>query len=144
MTAEEPMRRTDLGDLVRTRMEQLGLGLRTLAAACVDQGRPEDGPLWTRGTLDNLIQGRVIKAPTEQQIVALAAALKLPEMAVKRAAGAQFLGLTEHWNADHDTRVLIARIEELDKDGIEELDELAQIVLRRRARQSSGQDSSGK
>lgn len=140
MTAEEPMRRTDLGDLVRTRMEQLGFGLRTLAAACVDRGRPEEGPLWSKGTLDNLVQGRVIKAPTEQQIVALAAALELPEMAVKRAAAAQFFGMTERWNDDHDTRVLVARIEELDKDGIEELDELAQIVLRRRARQSSGQD----
>lgn len=134
MTAEEPMRRTDLGDLVRTRMEELGLGLRKLAAACVDPGHPEDGPLWTRGTLDNLVQGRVIKAPTEAQLYALAAGLDLPETAVKRAAGAQFLGLTEHWNEDHDTRVLIARIEELDKDGIKELDELAQIVLRRRAR----------
>lgn len=140
MTAEETMRRTDLGDLVRTRMEELGLGLRTLAAACVDPERPEAGPLWTRGTLDNLVQGRVIKAPTEPQLLALAGALKMPEMAVKRAAGAQFLGITERWNDRHDTRILIARIEELDKEGVEELDELAQIVFRRQARRSSGQE----
>lgn len=140
MTAEETMRRTDLGDLVRTHMEQLGFGLRTLAAACVDREHPEAGPLWTRGTLENLIKGRVIKAPTEAQLIALASALEMPEMAVKRAAGAQFLGITEHWNDRHDTRVLIARIEELDKEGIAELDELAQIVLRRRAQRSSGQD----
>ena len=139
MTAEETMRRTDLGDLVRTRMEELGFGLRTLAAACVDPHRPDAGPLWTRGTLENLIKGRVIKAPTEVQLIALAGALNLPEMAVKRAAAAQFLGMTERWNENHDTRVLIARIEELDKEGIEELDELAQIVFRRRARQGPGQ-----
>lgn len=139
MTAEETMRRTDLGDLVRTRMEELGFGLRTLAAACVDPQRPDAGPLWTRGTLENLIKGRVIKAPTEVQLIALAGALNLPEMAVKRAAAAQFLGMTERWNENHDTRVLIARIEELDKEGIEELDELAQIVFRRRARQGPGQ-----
>lgn len=140
MTAEETMRRTDLGDLVRTRMDQLGLGLRTLAAACVDPEHPEAGPVWTRGTLENLTKGRVIKGPTERQLIALANAVKLPEMVVKRAAGAQFMGITERWNDRHDTRVLIARIEELDEEGVEELDELAQIVLRRRSRQSSGQD----
>ncbi|MCX5522271.1 XRE family transcriptional regulator [Streptomyces bobili] len=140
MTAEETMRRTDLGDLVRTRMEQLGFGLRTLAAACIDPDDPEAGPLWTRGTLENLTKGRVIKAPTPEQLHALAAGLELPRTAVKRAAAAQFLGLVEHWNENHDTRVLIARIEELDKEGIAELDEIAQIVLRRRARQSSGQE----
>lgn len=139
MTAEETMRRTDLADLVRVRMDKLGLGLRTLAAACIDPEAPDGGPIWTRGTLENLIKGRVIKAPTEAQLRALHAALDLPENAVKRAAGAQFLGMTEHWNGDHDTRVLIARIEELDKEGVEELDELAQIVFRRRARRSSGQ-----
>jgi hypothetical protein len=139
MTAEETMRRTDLGDLVRNRMEELGLGLRTLAAACIDPEDPDSGPLWTRGTIENLAKGRVIKAPTEPQLRALAAGLELPEMAVKRAAAAQFFGMTEHWNNDHDTRVLIARIEELDKEGVEELDELAQIVFRRRARQGSGQ-----
>src|SRR5690348_15427013 len=136
MTAGETMRRTDLGDLVRARMEELGLGLRTLAAASVDPEHPEDGPLWTRGTLENLTKGRVIKAPTEPQLLALAAALDLPEMIVKRAAGAQFLGITERWNDRRDTRILIARIEELDKEGVEELDELAQIVFRRQTRRS--------
>lgn len=139
MTAEETVRRTDLADLVRVRMDELGFGLRTLAAACVDPQQPDSAPLWTRGTLENLAKGRVIKAPTEPQLRALADALRLPETAVKRAAAAQFFGMTEHWNDDHDTRVLIARIEELDKEGVEELDELAQIVLRRRARQGSGQ-----
>jgi hypothetical protein len=140
MAAEEMMERTELSDLARTRMSENGQGLRSLAAACIDPKHPENGPLWTRGTLDNLIKGRVIKAPTEAQLRALAAGLDLPDRAVAQAAGAQFMGITERWNDDHDTRVLIARIEELDKDGVEELNELAQIVFRRRSRQSSGQD----
>lgn len=139
MAAEETMDRTDLSDLVRTRMIENGQSLRLLAAACIDPDNPADGPLWTRGTLENLTKARVIKAPTEAQLRALAAGLNLPQLAVQRAAAAQFFGMTEQWNEDHDTRILIARIEELDKEGIEELGELAQIVFRRRARQSSGQ-----
>lgn len=139
MNAEETMRRTDLADLVRTRMEELGLGLRSLASACLDPQHPDDGPLWTRGTLENLTKGRVIKAPSEEQLRALAAGLRLPEQVVKRAGGAQFMGITEHWIGDHRTRVLIARIEELDEEGVEEVDELAQIVFRRRERRGSGQ-----
>lgn len=140
MTVEETMERTHLSDLVRTRMEENGQGVRTLADACIDPDHPEDGPLWKRGTIENLTKGRVVRSPTEAQLRALAAGLRLPPLAVKRAAAAQFLGMTEHWNEDHDTRILIARIEELDKEGVEELDELAQIVFRRRARQSFGQD----
>jgi hypothetical protein len=139
MTAEETMKRTDLSDLVRTRMDENGQSYRTLAAACIDPKHPEDGPQWVHSTIENLIK-RSIKPPTEAKLRALAAGLNLPEMAVKRAAAAQFFGVTEHWNEDHDTRVLIARIEELDKESVKEVDELAQIVFRRRARESSGQD----
>jgi hypothetical protein len=139
MTAEETMGRTDLSDLVRTRMEENGQSFRTLADACIDPKDPDAGPQWKRTTLDTLTKGRPIKAPTESQLRALAHGLNLPPLAVRRAAAAQFMGLVEHWNDDHDTRILIARIEELDKEGIEELSEIADIVLRRRARQSSGQ-----
>jgi hypothetical protein len=140
MTAEETMARTDLSDLVRTRMLENGQSLRDLADACIDPQRPEDGPLWKRGTIDNLIKGRVIKAPTEAQLRALHVGTGLPLLAVQRAARAQFFGdVAERWNDDHDTRVLIARIEELDKEDIEAVSELVDIVLRRRARQSSGQ-----
>jgi hypothetical protein len=141
MTAEEPMERTELSDLVRTRMEENGQSVRALADACIDLEHPDAGPLWKRGTIDSLSKGRRIKAPSEAQLRALAEGLDLPHQAVVRAAAAQFLGMTmtEHWNSDHDTRILIARIEELDKEGVEELSELAQIVFRRRDRQSSGQ-----
>lgn len=140
MTAEETMERTDLSDLVRTRMEENRQSLRTLADACIDPNHPDDGPLWKRSTIENLTKGRIGRSPTEAQLRALAAGLDLPLLAVQRAAGAQFLGMTERWNDDHDTRILIARIEELDKEEVKELGELAQIVFRRRARKSSGQD----
>jgi hypothetical protein len=139
MTAEEMMERTDLSDLVRERMMENGQSIRDLADATIDPLHPEDGPLWKRSTLDNLTKGRVIKAPTEAQLRALHAGASLPLLAVQRAAAAQFLGMTERWNAGHDARVLIARIEELDKDTLEEVDELVEIVLRRRAPKSSGQ-----
>lgn len=141
MATEEPVDRTDLSDLVRTRMDENGQSLRALADACIDPEDPDAGPLWKRGTLDNLIQGRRIKTPTPAQVRALADALRLPRLAVQRAARAQFFSdVSEQWNDDHDTRVLIARIEELDKEDIAAVSEIVDIVLRRRARQSSGQD----
>jgi hypothetical protein len=139
MAAEETAERTELSELVRTRMTENGQSIRTLADACIDPDDPDAGPLWKRSTIENLTKGRTIKAPTEAQLRALAAGLDLPRPVVTAAAAAQFFGMTEHWNEDHDTRILIARIEELDKEGVEELGELAQIVFRRRARQSSGQ-----
>jgi hypothetical protein len=120
-------------------MEETGQSLRTLADACIDPENRDAGPLWKRSTIDNLSKARPIKPPSEAQLRALAYGLGLPYLAVQRAAAAQFFGMTEQWNDDHDTRVLIARIEELDKEGVEELSELAQIVFRRRDRQSSGQ-----
>lgn len=139
MTAEEMMERTDLSDLVRARMREKGQSLRELADACIDPLRTEDGPLWKRGTLDNLTKGRVVKAPTEAQLRALAAGADLPPQAVVRAAAAQFLGMTERWNERQDTRVLIARIEELDEEAVTDVDDLVEIYLRRRAPKSSGQ-----
>ena len=134
------MERTDLSDLVRKRMEENGQGLRTLADACIDPEDPDAGPLWKRGTLDNLARGRRIKAPTPAQLRALAAGLNLPRLAVQRAARAQFLDdVAEQWNDNHDTRVLIARIEELDKEDIAAVSELVDFVIRSRDRRSSGQ-----
>ncbi|MFI1676993.1 hypothetical protein [Streptomyces sp. NPDC020607] len=140
MTTEGPMKRSDLSDLTRTRMEALGLSFRALADACIDPKHPEDGPLWKRGTLENLVKGRGIKAPTDAQLRALQAGLDCPLLAIQRAAAAQFFGLvSERWTDSEDVRLLLARIDELDEAGVAELDELAQIVLKRRARQSDGQ-----
>ncbi|MFF9894908.1 hypothetical protein [Streptomyces longispororuber] len=140
MTTEGFTMRTDLSDLVRDRMEELGLSYRTLADACVDPKHPENGPLWKRSTLENLAKGRGVKAPTDAQLRALHAGLDYPLLAIQRAAAAQFFGLvSERWTGSEDVRLLLARIDELDEAGVAELDELAQIVLKRRARQSNGQ-----
>lgn len=141
MTVEETSDRTDLSDLVRARMKENGQGLRTLADACIDPQDPDAGPLWKRGTIDNLVNGRGIKAPNREQLRALAAGLRLPEAVVRRAARAQFIGdVVEQWNYDHDVRVLISNIEELDQEGRKELSELAADILRRQAERSSGQE----
>lgn len=140
MTARETMERTQLSDLVRARMDEIGLGFRTLADACIDRAHPENGPLWKHSTIENLVKGRVTRSPSEADLRALAVGLDLPFSVVQRAAGAQFLGITEHWDKGYSTRVLVAQIEELDEEEVEEVAELAQFVFRRRARKSSGQD----
>ncbi len=137
MSAEETTERTDLSDLVRNRMGELGLGLRTLADLTVDPEDPDAGPLYKRGTLDNLTKGHGVKAPTEGQLRALAAALQLPPVALQRAASAQFFGLiSERWSERGALRLLVARAEELNEEELSELDELAQIVMRRRGRKA--------
>lgn len=140
MTAEEKPGRTDLSDLMRARMKEKKLGVRTLADACIDPRTPGADPLWKRGTISNLLNGVKIKFPDIAHIRALAAGLDLPESVVDRAARAQLLGeVTEHWNAGHDTRVLIARADELDEEDIKEVAEVAEDVLRRQTQRSSGQ-----
>ncbi|MEV0441868.1 XRE family transcriptional regulator [Streptomyces spectabilis] len=133
--ADEAAPRTDLADLVRRRAQELGLSYRTLVEAAVDPENPDEGPQWSKGTLENLVNKRAIKAPTERQLRAMAAGLQLPLLVVQRAAAAQYFGMVaEHWDGTHEARVLISRIHELDERELQQLDELAQIVLRRRER----------
>lgn len=139
MTTENPTP-SHLSDLTRKRMEELGIGYRALADACIDPQHPENGSLWKRGTVENLAKSRGVKAPNDAQLRALAAGLRLPVLAVQQAAAAQFFGMvSERWSQSEDVRVLLARIDELDEEGVAELDELAQIVLKRRSRRSDGQ-----
>ncbi|MFF3497428.1 XRE family transcriptional regulator [Streptomyces sp. NPDC002795] len=138
MAAEETTRRTDLSDLVRDQMKERGLGYRTLAEAAIDPEHPELGPLYTKSTIENLIKNRGVKAPTEGQLRALAAALHLPVSALQRAASAQFFGhVSERWDVEGKRRLFLARIEGIDEEELDELDELAQILLRRRTRRPS-------
>ncbi|MDR3082504.1 MAG: helix-turn-helix domain-containing protein [Streptomyces sp.] len=137
--SEGPPGRADLSELVRNRMDELGLSFRAVADASANPDHPDEGPAWKRGTLENLVKGRTVKAPSETQLQALADALRVPLLAVQRAASAQFFGyVAERWSDDHQTRVFVARVDELDGDELAELDELAQIILRRRGRRSEG------
>lgn len=145
MADDETMERTDLSDLVRARMKENGQGLRALAAACIDPKNADAGPQWTRSTLDNLIHERKIKLPDSAKVRALAAGLLLPERVVKEAVDAQFSGttMTERWNDNRDIRVLIARMEGLDEDGVQEILDLAEVVLRRHERKALARGDSG-
>ncbi|MDT6983693.1 hypothetical protein ACFSUJ_11965 [Streptomyces lusitanus] len=128
--AHEGTDRTDLSDLLRDRMAELGLSIRTAADATVDPQHPEAGPLYKRGTLENLLKNQVARAPSEQQCRALAAAFRLPLTAVQRAVAAQYQGyIAERWNRSEKARVLVARIDEMDDDKLERLAKLADVVL---------------
>ncbi|MFC7906414.1 hypothetical protein [Streptomyces nigra] len=133
MTADEPVAseaRTDLSDLLKNRMSELGLSYRTAADATVDPRNPDAGPLYKRGTLENLLKDRIASAPSEAQCRALAAAFQLPLVAVQRAVAAQYQGyVAEHWDRSEKARVLIARIDEMDEDALERLTRLAEVVL---------------
>lgn len=135
MTAEqaEGTVRTDLSDLLRNRMAELGLSIRRAAEATIDPRKPDEPPLYKRGTLENLIKAAGTKSPTDAQCRALANAFQLPELAVQRAASAQFHGLvSERWDRSAKARVLVAKIDEMTDEDLEELDQLADIVWRRR------------
>lgn len=130
-TAEQT-ERTDLSDLVRDRMAELGKGVRTIADATIDPESPDAGPQYKRGTLDNLINNRGVKPPSEPQLRGLQVALGLPLVALQRAASAQYFGLvSERWNETAAQRLFLARIEDFSDQQIAELNELADIVLRR-------------
>lgn len=134
MTANEPVAeeagRSDLSDLLKNRMSELGLSYRTAADATIDPGNPEAGPLYKRGTLENLLKNRIASAPSEAQCRALHVAFQLPLTAIQRAVAAQYQGyIAEHWNRSERARVLIARIDEMDDESLERLTKLADIAL---------------
>lgn len=116
MAGEETAGRTDLSDLVRDRKEELGKSYRELADACVDPEDPEAGPLWKRGTLENLAKAVGIKAPTLPQLRALKAGLDLPLGLIQEAAGSQFLGIDTVWSKDGQVRTLVHEFREMDPE----------------------------
>ncbi|MFJ9128875.1 XRE family transcriptional regulator [Streptomyces sp. NPDC102340] len=125
--------RTDLSDLVRDRMAELGLGLRTLADRTTDPESPDAGPQWKRQSLGNLVNNALSKAPTAAQLRGLAVGLELATSVVQRAASAQYFGyVSEVWDGGGKRRLFLARLEELDEERLDELDELAKFVLKRR------------
>lgn len=124
--------RTDLSDLVRQRMEQLGQSFRTLADACIDPEAPGAGPLWKRTTIDSLSKGQRIKAPDFPQLRALAAGLQLPLGVVQEAAGSQFFGIDTVWSADGKVRALVVGFSDMDAEDQEKV--LALMESRRRTK----------
>lgn len=117
MTAEAEQAGGPLSDLLRARMEELGLTFRALAERCVDpepEGEGERGrPLWSRSTLALLAQGKPIKVPTFTKIRALAAGLELDSDVVREAAGKQFLQVDTLWTGDRTARAFVRNFEGL-------------------------------
>jgi len=116
MTDDETTGRTDLSDLLRARKEELGVSYRDLEAACVDPKNPAAGPQWRRGTLENLIKGEGVKAPSWPQLRALEAGFQLPLSRIQEAAGAQWFGIDTVWSEDEEVKALVHDYQGLDAE----------------------------
>ncbi|MFM9675749.1 XRE family transcriptional regulator [Streptomyces brasiliscabiei] len=118
MAPDTPQERTDLADLVAERIADLGLSYRRLADLCVDPeaSAEEDARPWARSTLENLIKGRRITAPTLPMLRALAVGLRLHLGQVQEAAGSQFLGIDSVWSGDGRARALVIGFGEMDPE----------------------------
>lgn len=131
----EHKQRTDFADLVRRRRAELGISLRELEARAVD---PESGEQAKFGWISKLEQGKPVTPPSEGLLKALAIGLALPLQTLQEAAAAQFFGLvTEVWSKDHTTRVLVARIGEMNDGARRQFANIAETFARDRA-QSDG------
>ncbi|MFJ3786952.1 hypothetical protein [Streptomyces sp. NPDC090093] len=113
----EATRRTDLADLVSSRMKELDLSYRTLAGRTIDPDDPDNGPQWTRSTLENLVKGLRVKPPTPQKIRGLAAGLSLPVRLIQDAVRAQFFGIDSvrvgEEGLDEDALIMLRHYETL-------------------------------
>ncbi|MFE2556636.1 hypothetical protein ACFXGT_11460 [Streptomyces sp. NPDC059352] len=90
---EEATRRADLADLVASQKDKLDLSYRVLASRTIDPESPDAGPQWTRGTLENLVNGKKVKMPAPEKVRGLAVGLGLPVRLVQDATRAQFHGI---------------------------------------------------
>lgn len=124
--ADETVPRTDLADLARMRMDELQLSYRRVSELAVDPEAPAGGSLWTRGTLENLANGRVIKAPNGAQLRALAVALQLPLRLIQDAAAAQFMDIDTAWGEDEETRVMVRHYQSLTAEDRQKLRAIAE------------------
>ncbi|WP_228989458.1 XRE family transcriptional regulator [Streptomyces sp. DH8] len=125
-TAPDP--RWDLSDLVNRRKGETGLSFRKIAEATIDPVDPEAGPLWTRGTLENLAKREPVKAPPAAMLRALAAGLQVPLRLVQEAAAAQWFGVETVYGegVDPDTRLLVRRYQQMSPEDRRRLQILAE------------------
>ncbi len=118
-----PKRRTDLEDLVRARIAELGISIRELATRTADpnpelqsEEERKEGPMWNRGTLQNLLAGAKAKAPTPAEIRGLAAGLELPTRRVSDAAIGQYFERDVFYAADETVRAIVSHAEEMTEE----------------------------
>lgn len=124
--ADETAARTDLADLVRHRMDELQLSYRKVAELAVDPDTPGADSLWTRGTLENLVKKKKIKAPDAAELRALAVVLQLPLRLVQDAAAGQFMDIDTVWDDDEDTRLMVRHYQSLSAEDRDKLRAIAE------------------
>lgn len=125
----EQQQRTQLNDLVRTRRAELGISLRTLEARAVDS---RTGTQAKFGWISKLERNLPTEVPGEELIRALAVGLSLPLRVVQEAVAAQYLGMTEIRTQSQAARILVARVEEMSEDDLQQLAAIAETFERTR------------
>ncbi|MEU8886682.1 XRE family transcriptional regulator [Streptomyces sp. NPDC048442] len=121
--------KTQLSDLVRRRRAELGISLRTLAERSID---PLSGEQAKFGWISKLENNKPTDTPSEELLRALAAGLELPLRVVQEAAAAQYLGMGEVRSEDGTARLLIARIQEMSPEDLEQLAAITETFARRK------------
>lgn len=128
----DPVPRTDLSDLVRTRRAEMGIALRPFAELCID---PETGTTqFTHGWVGKLEKNPgTLDVPKLPQLRALANGLKLPLRVIQEAAAAQFIGLDPGplWTPGGEARIWLARMDELSPEDRKALAVLAESLIRK-------------
>ncbi|MFJ3085032.1 XRE family transcriptional regulator [Streptomyces sp. NPDC086838] len=125
----EQQQRTQLNDLVRTRRAELGISLRTLETRAID---PETGTQAKFGWISKLERNQPTDVPSEELIHALAVGLALPVRVVQEAVAAQYLGMKEIRTRSQAARILVARVEEMSEDDLQQLAAIAETFERSR------------
>lgn len=126
----------ELADVVRARRAELRLSYERLGDRCVDD---RTGTRVSGSWLHRLETGLPVIPPQLPQLRALASGLDLPLSRLQDAAGRQFLGL-ESVHPSADVRILMRHAEELTPEDLAELVEIAEIIGRRRRRETNSNE----
>lgn len=108
-----PERRTQLGDLIRTRRAELGESLDAFAPKAVD---PVSGVSVKRGVIYRLEQGQKITPLVYEELVALANAARLPVERLQDAAGQQFHGVDPLRSGTGEAVAYVRKLDSLPPD----------------------------
>lgn len=117
-----PERRTQLGDLIRTRRAELKESLDTFAPKAVD---PATGTRVKRGWIYRLERGENVTPPVYEELCALAAAARLPVERLQDAAGAQFHGVDPLRSGSGEATAYVRKLDQLP---VEQRDRLLRLI----------------
>ncbi|MFD1832449.1 helix-turn-helix domain-containing protein [Streptomyces desertarenae] len=125
--------RDQLSRLTRERRAELGVSLARVAEA---SGDPTLHSSW----ITRLEQGKIREIPSRERLEALARGLRLPPQQVARAAGQQFLGISEEYSTDGDARAIVDYLETFSEEDRRALRAMVEAFARsRRSGEDDGQ-----